>query len=92
MVKSVYLTDSEKTTLISTEEDIVDSDDSSDDENDLHNMMEAVLVQIYMWTDLVIYIAQSEMFVGVSEPRASTQGVTEIVDILELVLARNLLD
>jgi hypothetical protein len=34
--------------LLNAEEDFVDSVNSSDDENDLHNMMEPMLVQTYI--------------------------------------------
>lgn len=46
-VKSAYLTEW-KTMLLNAEEDFVDSVNSSDDENDLHNMMEPMLVQTYI--------------------------------------------
>lgn len=85
-----------KVTLVTAEEDIVDSGNSSHDEDDANNIGDQDNDNTDgadVSTDTRInYAEQRKMFVGVSGPQDSVQCVTEIVDISKLFLARNLLD
>jgi hypothetical protein len=93
-LRSRYLKNSETVTLVNAEEDLVDSGNSSHDEKeDAHNIGEDDADGADVSTDTWInYTARRKMIVGVSGPQDSVQCVTEIVDISELFLARNLLD
>jgi hypothetical protein len=70
--RSRYLTDSERATIVSSEECLVDSDDGSDDEEeDAYNVSDqdvdsdadraCVSTDTYVWQDMINYIAWKRM-------------------------------
>jgi hypothetical protein len=80
MVDSDASTDNEEENVI-----ISDQDDDSDASGT------RVTTDTYVWEDVINYIGRREMSTGVSGPQDSAQSVTEIMDIFNYFLARNLL-